>query len=109
MDSEPLTREEQELLAQCARGSATRIIASLYRRAEKRNAVMELEPEDEFKVWRLKWKLGTLLALGRRVSIVPVIPFEEGGLFHPSNLKIARLQRLRGTDDSGEKCTIPST
>jgi hypothetical protein len=71
-------------------GRAIRILATLYRRAEKQNAVVELDQEDEFKVHRLKFKLGTLLDQGRHVSIVPAIPFEEGGLFHPSNLTIAR-------------------
>jgi hypothetical protein len=95
MDTELLSLEEREMFTRCAHGRAAMILGSLHRRAERRNALMELEPEDELKVWRLKWKLGTLLAQGRSVSIVPVIPFEEGGMFHPSNLRIARVHHLR--------------
>lgn len=80
------------------RGRAIRILASLYRRAEKRNATVELTPDEEFKVSRLKWKLGQLLDGGKAVTIIPAIPFEEGGVFHPSNLKIARLSSIREAD-----------
>lgn len=79
-------------------GRAIRIIASLYRRAEKQNAVVELDEEDDFKIHRLKFKLGTLLDQGRPVSIVPAIPFEEGGVFHPSNLKIARIDLISSSE-----------
>lgn len=79
-------------------GRATRIIASLYRRAEKQNAVVELGQEDEFKVHRLKWRLGTLLDQGKPMSVVPAIPFEEGGVFHPSNLKIVRIDLIRSPE-----------
>lgn len=65
-------------------------MAQLHKQAQKRNAIVELDADDDLKIHRLVWKLGQLLDEGRHVSIVPVIPFEEGGLFHPSNLKIAR-------------------
>jgi hypothetical protein len=78
------------------RGRATRILFWLYRRAERRNATVELTTEEEFKIWHLKWKLGRLLDDGKAVTIIPAIPFEEGGVFHPSNLKIARLSSIRG-------------
>lgn len=73
-----------------ARGRAIRVMAQLHKQAQKRNAIVELDADDDLKIHRLVWKLGQLLDEGRHVSIVPVISFEEGGLFHPSNLKIAR-------------------
>lgn len=76
-------------------GRAIRILAALYAKAQRKNATVEFTIDDELKIDRLRWKLGTLFDLERPVTVVPAIPFEEGGVFHPSNLKIVRTDLMR--------------
>lgn len=78
--SETLSTSEMELAVQSC--------ADLQQIAKKNGAAVPLTEEEDFAVRMIYQELDELLSEGTRAAVLPRVPFEVGGVFHPENLEL---------------------
>jgi len=69
-------------------GLAVRSCVDLQQIARRNGATVPLTEEEDFEVRMIYRELGELLSEGTRAAILPRVPFEVGGVFHPENLEL---------------------